>query len=385
MKKLISLILATIMLLSLAACGGTPASDDESAANTGSASSDNTDASGTEDTSSAEEVSNTSSGLQGSSDELYIMNVFVSGVEYWFPVYAGMKDACKYLGVSCSYGGTTEYDSQAQVDSLYADMAKNPTGIIISPIEESAFVTPINDAVAQGISVVTFASDSPDSDRCAYVTSDNVNEGEIAAQTLCEGMGGTGSVMVLRNPSQENHNRRCDAFIAYVEANYPDISVVADIATNQDEQAGYDAVMSTYQKYPDLGGVFCPEGVSIVGGANAAKELNATGADIKCICVDTNDTLLTMLKDGDMYSLICPDQYMQGWLSMLTCFTNAHPELVNPMNERKATGGNILDITIDNGLSIITSETADYYYCSEYATTLGYADINDMLSPYTAE
>lgn len=364
-KRLLALTMAATMTLSLVGCSSG-----------GNTSGENT---------SAPSGATESGGLKGSSDELYLMNVFVSGVEYWFPVYAGMKDAAKYLGVSCAYGGTTEYDAQKQVDSFYADMAKNPAGIIVSPIEEAAFAAPIDAAVDQGISVVTFASDSPDSRRCAYVTSDNVNEGSIAAKTICEAMGGSGSVMVLRNPSQSNHNTRCDAFIAYVEENYPNIKVVADVATNQNEQAGYDAVMSTYQKYPDLGGVFSPEGVSIVGAATAAKELKATGADIKCMCVDTNDTLLGMLKDGDMFGLICPDQYMQGWLSMLACFTDAHPELVNPMNERKATGENVLDVTIDNGLTIVTAETADYYYCADYATSLGYKDVNDMLSAYSAK
>lgn len=365
MKKIFALLLALVMVMSLVACGaesGTPADGDA--------------------TSTVESV-----GLQGDPSELYIMNVFVSDVEYWFPVYAGMKAACKYLNVSCEYSGTIEYDAQAQVDSFNADLAKNPTGIVISPIQEDAFVEPINRAVQQGVSVVTYASDSPDSDRCAYVTSDNVNEGQIAAKELCEAIGGKGSVMVLRNPNQDNHNRRCDAFIAYIAENYPDVKVVADINTNQDSQAGYDAVMSTYQKTPDLAGVFCPEGVSIVGGATAAKELNAQGASIKCVCVDCNDELLEMLKNGDMYYLLSPDQFMQGWLSMLTCFTNAHGDLCAPMNERRAEGytGNLLDITIDNGLTIISGDTADYYYCANYATELGYKDVNDMLSAYSAK
>ena len=43
----------------------------------------------------------------------------------------------------------------------------------------------------------------------------------------------------------------------YLKSQNPNIKVVADVATNQNEQNGYDAVMATYQKYPDLGGVFC--------------------------------------------------------------------------------------------------------------------------------
>ena len=317
------------------------------------------------------------------SDELYIMNVFVNNVEYWFPVYAGMKEACKLLGVNCEYSGTTEYDTQKQVESFNADVAKGPKGMVLSPIEEAAFVEPINAAIAQGISVVTYASDSPESNRCAYVTSDNVNEGQSAARQLCEEVG-SGSILVLRNPNQDNHNRRCDAFIAYVEANYPDCKVVADIPTEQDSQRGYDAVMTTYQNNPDLVGVFSPEGSSITGAATAAAELNATGANIRCCCVDTSDVLLEMLAADQMFMLLCPDQFTQGWVSMMLCFGNAHPEVYVPMNERRGgVGETLMSVTVDNGLTQVTKDTAEYYYCAQYAKDLGYKDVADMLSPYT--
>ena len=318
--------------------------------------------------------------------ELYIMNVFVSGVEYWFPVYAGMKAFCKEVGVSCQYSGCTEYDAQKQVDSFYADLAKNPKGMVISPIEEAAFVEPIAAAAAQGCTVVTYASDSPDSVRCAYVTSDNVNEGQMAAKTLCDAIGDGKSVLVLRNPSQDNHNKRCDAFIAYVEANYPNITIAGDVQTNQDSQKGYEAVMTTYQTDPNLAAVFSPEASSIAGAAVAAAELKETGVDIKCACVDTSDVILDMLADNEMYAVLCPDQFMQGWISMFLCYTNAHPEIAPPMNERRAEGyeGNILSVTVDNGLTVIAPDTAQYYSCAQYAQDIGYKDVDDMLAPYTA-
>ena len=363
-KKVFALILVFALVLGFAACGQqAPASSDSAVEGSGAA-------------------GDSAAGLQGSSDESYYMCVFVSGVEYWFPVYAGMKDACKQLGVNCYYDGTTEYDAQKQVDSFESILAKNPTGILLSPITAEAFNEPINRAMSQGVTVVTYASDSPDSNRPAYVTSDNIKEGTAAARAVADDMGGKGSVMVLRNPGQTNHDIRCDAFINTIEDEYPGIKVVADFATKQDSQAGYDAVMSTYQKHPDLGGVFSPESVSITGAATAAKEL---GGDIRCMCCDTSDTLLDMLKEGDLFGIITPDQYIQGYLGMISLFIAAHPENVDPINERKALGQNIMDITIDNGLTVVTAETADYYYVNDYAKSIGYESIDDMLSPYTVD
>ena len=80
MKKRICLFLVCMLLISsLAACG----SSDSSSASSDSA------------------ATETSSALQGNSDETYYMCVPISGVEYWFPVFQGMKDAAKALGVNC--------------------------------------------------------------------------------------------------------------------------------------------------------------------------------------------------------------------------------------------------------------------------------------------
>src|SRR5512143_1246933 len=107
--------------------------------------------------------------FQGSSDETYYMCVFVSGVDYWFSVYETMKDAGRQLGVKTVYSGTPEYDVNKQLAVFEQIIAKKPKGIFLSPMNSDAFVDPINRAVAQGIAVVTFASDSPNSLRQAYI------------------------------------------------------------------------------------------------------------------------------------------------------------------------------------------------------------------------
>jgi ribose transport system substrate-binding protein len=45
-------------------------------------------------------------GLRGNPSDVYVMNVMVSGVEYWFPVYEMMKQLGRTLGVKTRYTGT---------------------------------------------------------------------------------------------------------------------------------------------------------------------------------------------------------------------------------------------------------------------------------------
>ena len=46
------------------------------------------------------------------------MNVMVSGVEYWFPVYEMFKQAGEQLGCDTIYTGTPDYDVNKQIASF---------------------------------------------------------------------------------------------------------------------------------------------------------------------------------------------------------------------------------------------------------------------------
>lgn len=322
-------------------------------------------------------------GIYGSPDESYYMCVFVSGVEYWFPVYAGFKEAGKLLGVQTYYEGTTEYEAQAQLEVFDSILAKNPTGIYLSPINADPFVEPIQRATDQGVVIATLASDSPASARPIYITSDNVNEGTFAARQMANDMGGKGKVMTLTNPGQTNHDIRTDTFVAVIKAEFPGIEVVAEEVSKQDPDASYDAVMTVAQKHPDLGGVFMPEANSGMGAARAAVELNN---GLRVLCCDVNETILDMIKAGEIWGAINPNQSNQGFLGMMMLFLAAHPEMTTFMSPDEDMGKSAIQVPfLDNSLNIVTADTADYFYTDKYAVKLGYKDIEDMLSPYIPE
>ena len=95
-------------------------------------------------------------GLRGKPNDVYVMNVMVSGVEYWFPVYEMMKQLGRTLGVKTRYTGTPEYDVNKQLASFEQELARKPAGILLHPMNPDPFIEPINRAAAMGIPVVTF-------------------------------------------------------------------------------------------------------------------------------------------------------------------------------------------------------------------------------------
>lgn len=307
--------------------------------------------------------------------ETYYMNVMVTGVEYWFPVYEMFKQAGQQLGCKTVYGGTPAYDVNQQLSSFEQVLAQKPAGIFLHPMNPDPFIEPINRAAEMGIPVVTFAADSPNSKRVAWITSDNHREGKAAADELGKAIGDGAQFAVLENPGQDNHDRRVSAFIAEMKTAFPQSKLVARAATNQDPSKAYNAVLSMLQANPDLKGLFMPEASSAIGAAQAVAE---NGGKVKIITVDVNAKVLDMLKSGEVYAAINPNQGVQGYMGFMTLFLAAHPELIDPMNDAKRKGINPFSFPVlDNGYAVVTKENADDFRWDSYLKKRGTKGINE--------
>lgn len=307
--------------------------------------------------------------------ETYYMNVMVTGVEYWFPVYEMFKQAAHQLGCKTVYGGTPAYDVNQQLSSFEQVLAQKPAGVLLHPMNPDPFIEPINRAAEMGIPVVTFAADSPNSKRVAYITSDNLREGKAAADELGKAMGKGAAFAVLENPGQDNHDRRVSAFIAEMKAAFPDSKLVARAATNQDPSKAYNAVLSMLQANPNLQGIFMPEASSAIGAAQAVAE---NGGKVKVMTVDVNAKVLDMIKSGQVFGAINPNQGIQGYMGFMTLFLAAHPELIDPMNDARRTGANPFSFPIlDNGYAVVTKDNADDFRWDAYLKRRGTKGINE--------
>jgi len=307
--------------------------------------------------------------------ETYYMNVMVTGVEYWFPVYEMFKQAAHQLGCKTVYGGTPAYDVNQQLSSFEQILAQKPAGIFLHPMNPDPFIEPINRAAEMGIPVVTFAADSPNSKRVAYITSDNFREGKAAADELGKAMGKGAEFAVLENPGQDNHDRRVTAFINEMKAAFPDSKLVARAATNQDPSKAYNAVLSILQANPNLKGIFMPEASSAIGAAQAVAE---NGGKVKVMTVDVNAKVLDMIKSGQVFGAINPNQGIQGYMGFMTLFLAAHPELIDPMNDAKRNGTNPFAFPIlDNGYAVVTKDNADDFRWDAYLKRRGTKGINE--------
>jgi ribose transport system substrate-binding protein len=303
-------------------------------------------------------------GFQCEDGETYVMNVMVSAHPYWVPVYQGFKQAAEAMGCETAFSGTPDYDITKQIASFEQDLVEQPAGVLLHPMQSDPFIEPINAAIESGIEVVTFAADSPQSERTAYVTSDNVAEAAFAAAEIVAQVGEEGQYAVLENPGQSNHDLRVTSLIEYMEEHHPGMELVGRQATNQDTNAAYEATGSILQANPDLDAMWIPEAGSAEGAVAAVLE---NDADVLIIHADITPTTLEHIKAGNIHMSLNPNQGVQGFMGFVTLFMAAHPELIDPFNDWESSGYNPAQVPfIDNGFSVITAENADSFDLEAY-------------------
>ncbi len=296
--------------------------------------------------------------------ETYIMNVMVSAHPYWVPVYQGFKQAAEAMGCETIFSGTPDYDITKQIASFEQDLVKNPTGILLHPMQADPFIEPINRAIESGVSVTTFAADSPNSKRTAYVTSDNLAEAKFAAEEIVKQVGDSAEYAVLENPGQSNHDLRVTALIDYMEANYPNMKLVGRQATNQDSNAAYRATAAILQANPNLAAMWIPEAGSAEGAVTAVLEADA---DVLIMHADVTPATLEHIKAGNIHMSLNPNQGVQGFMGFIVTFMGAHPDLFDPFNDYKVSGYNPMQVPfVDNGFAVITKDNADSFDLNTY-------------------
>lgn len=119
-----------------------------------------------------------------------------------------------------------EANLEQQIRMVEMMIKQEVDGIAIDPVDSEALINVINKAVAQGIPVVCFESDSPNSDRQSFIGADNYKTGVVIGQTVEALLGGKGMVLVQSGMTQMlGLNQRLQGFQDYV-TEHTDIDVL---------------------------------------------------------------------------------------------------------------------------------------------------------------
>ena len=299
----------------------------------------------------------------GNEDQEFYMVTFYSGYPFWVDCYNGFQDAAELYGVKTVYGGTTEYDVNAAITALDQIIAKKPAGIALTCMDAEAYIPSINKAMEMGIPIITFDSDSPYSDRIAFIGTKNYEAGATAARYIGEKLGGEGKVAAVTSIGQSNIKERTEGFEDTLKAEFPDIEIVQIVDGGTDQVQSATAVANLLKVQPDVDYMFCALVTASIGAQQAISEAGLTG-EIKIVAFDTDTVTLDSIKAGEVEASISQAPWCMGYWAMNYLYYIKNG-LVNPVDDWQEKGYPSIPITADSGSTVVTVENADNFYTPE--------------------
>jgi ribose transport system substrate-binding protein len=209
--------------------------------------------------------------------------------------------------------GPSSADAVEQTRVIDDLIARRVDGIAVSCNDPTACIDPINRAVAAGIPVMTWDSDAPDSERFTFLSIDNYLAGRKAAELLVQAIGPAGKVAIVTSTRGALNIEQRIAGFREVLAGYPELEIVAEVATNEDISRGVQGVEDVMQAHPDLKGWFFAGLWPLFAdrGAMPLWEEATRAGRLKTVSFDTLLFQLELLRDGYLTALI--GQKYWGW------------------------------------------------------------------------
>ena len=222
------------------------------------------------------------------------------------------------FGVDVIKGAEAKAEELGNIEIVYPDAAgdmqksiaivedmttQGVDAICISPVDASATIPYIEKAREAGIAVVNWDVEM-DTEVDAKVLTDNFEGGAMGADYLVEKMGDKGTVLIVDDlESVTTTYERNKGFEDRLKEIAPDVKVIRQLSSGT-RDTHRSTVENMLQAYPEITGIFCPDGDRTLGAyvaceANDRKDVLIAGYDA------TPEQLEIMLKDGPDCNMIC--------------------------------------------------------------------------------
>jgi ribose transport system substrate-binding protein len=231
-------------------------------------------------------------------------------------VTAGAKDEFAKLGIEVVATTNANFDAGKQKNDIETVLAKKPSVMLTLPVDPVTTASAYRAANRAGTKLVLLSNVpegfSHGEDYVAVVTDDLFQMGKQAADALASAIGGEGKIAYFfHDASYYVTNQRDQAFKKTIEANYPDIEIVAEEGI-ADPNKAQDQANAVLAKNPDLDGIYVTFSQPPAEGALAALRNNGN-TDTKLVSLDLDEPLaLDMARGGNVAALVTDKAYELG-------------------------------------------------------------------------
>ena len=297
-------------------------------------------------------------GSQHSPDENYFLIATNIKVPYWQQALAGVVQAGRQLQVRAEMLGPDTFDPKAQHDQFVDLLKQKPTGILVSVSDPKVIQGDIDDAISQGVPVITIDSDAPASKRLTFIGTDNYKAGVTGAKIAVSKLQGKGNVVIFTMPEQSNLNDRLrgyrDTFAGYGQIK---ISEIVDI--KGDYRVAFDKTESMVEHKANVDAFVCLEAIACPEVADVLGRNNVTGKVI--IAMDTDQRTLEGIQKGLITATVGQKPFTMAYLGIKALDDLHHHPLPSLLTNWAQDVSSPVPAFVDTGATLIAqSNVADF-------------------------
>jgi len=260
---------------------------------------------------------------------------------FWSVVKRGADAAAADLGVTVVWKPGVN-DANVMVQDIEAAVSEGTNGIGASLPDPAALVGPLQNAVANGIPVITLNSGSNDYQNIGALT--HVGQTEVVAGN---GAGlrfnAAGATKVLCAQQEQGNvglTERCEGLAESFDGEV----VTAFMGLDADTAEQQNTINATLAADADIDGILGVGPVITMSALRAAEDL---GRDVTIGGFDMTPDLLAAIEAGDVAFTVDQQQYLQGYLTVLFLYLN--------VTNQNTVGGGLPVLT---GPGFVTPENA---------------------------
>ncbi|WP_371778401.1 rhamnose ABC transporter substrate-binding protein [Streptosporangium subroseum] len=182
---------------------------------------------------------------------------------------AGIEAAAEYKGEAKEVG-PSDASASSQVSYINTLTQQGHDAILIAANDANAVCGPLQQARAKGIKVVAYDSDASKDCRDLFINQANSEEiGRSQVQLLADMIDHKGEIAILSATANATNQNTWIEFMKdeLTKPEYKDMKLVKVAYGDDDDQKSFQETQGLLQAYPDLKGVISPTTVGISAGA----------------------------------------------------------------------------------------------------------------------
>lgn len=263
----------------------------------------------------------------------------LKNIAYFDACHRGARKAAEELGVELIYDGPTEPSGSEQNKFIETWIRQGVDAICVAPNQPKTIRRFVEKAQAQGIKVLTWDSDAPESGRTLMVNQiDDQRLGELLIDDIARQMNEEGEwAIAIASLDAANLNNWRRIAEARATQRYPKMKLVETVVTQEDENEARKLIETLLNAHANLKGIIAFDSNSVPGAAEALKRTGKAG-QVALTGNTTPGKMKAYLKEDILESFYLWDPRALGDLTIRVAVATVKGQEIKPGTELKGHG-----------------------------------------------